>query len=329
MQSVIIAYSLAMATLIPASGWLADRFGTRRVYLAALALFTAGSLWCAMAPTLSWLTAARALQGAGGAMLLPVGRLAVLRAFPRERFLPAMAFVAVPGLIGPLLGPTLGGWLVEYASWHWIFLINLPIGVAGCLATMALMPDFRASAVERFDFSGYLLLAASMVSISLALDGMADMRMAQAVVLVLVLFGLVCLAAYWLRAARQPAPLFPPALFQIASFRVGTLGNLFARIGNSSMPFLIPLLLQVRLGYSALHAGPDDDSGGHRRHAGQARRPLPGRALGLPQGPDRQYGAGGLADRQLRAVFASHAILAAASCNWPCSARSIRCSSRR
>ena len=255
MQSVIIAYSLAMATLIPASGWLADRFGTRRVYLAALALFTAGSLWCAMAPTLSWLTAARALQGAGGAMLLPVGRLAVLRAFPRERFLPAMAFVAVPGLIGPLLGPTVGGWLVEYASWHWIFLINLPIGVAGCLATMALMPDFRASEVERFDFSGYLLLAASMVSISLAFDGMADMRMAQAVVLVLVLFGLVCLAAYWLRAARQPAPLFPPALFQIASFRVGTLGNLFARIGNSSMPFLIPLLLQVRLGYSALHAG--------------------------------------------------------------------------
>lgn len=256
MQSVIVAYSLVMAMLIPASGWLADRFGTRRLYLSALTLFTLGSLLCAYAPTLGWLTAARALQGAGGAMLLPVGRLAVLRAFPREKFLPAMAFVAVPGLIGPLLGPTLGGWLVEYASWHWIFLINLPIGLIGCVATIALMPDFRAGgAVERFDLSGYLLLAASMVTISLALDGVADTRMRHAIVLVLFMVGLVCLAAYWLRAARHPAPLFPLALFKINSFSVGVIGNLFARIGSSSMPFLIPLLLQVQLGYSALDAG--------------------------------------------------------------------------
>ena len=255
MQSVIIAYSLAMATLIPASGWIADRFGTRRVYLGALALFTIGSLLCAYAPSLSWLTAARAIQGAGGAMLMPVGRLSVLRAFPREKFLPAMAFVAVPGLIGPLLGPTLGGWLVEYASWHWIFLINIPIGVLGSFAAMALMPDFRADTVERFDFAGYVLLAASMVMISLALDGMADMRMRQAIVLVLIIFGLVCLAAYWLRAVRHPAPLFPLDLFKVNSFSVGAIGNLFARIGSSSMPFMIPLLLQVNLGYSAFHAG--------------------------------------------------------------------------
>lgn len=255
MQSVIIAYTLAMATLIPASGWIADRFGTRRVFLGALVLFSLGSLMCAYAPSLSWLTASRAIQGAGGAMLLPVGRLAVLRAFPREKFMPAMTMVAIPGLIGPLLGPTLGGWLVEYASWHWIFLINIPIGVLGCMATMSLMPDFRADAVERFDVAGYVLLAASMVMISLALDGLADKGMRQAIVVVLILFGLVCLAAYWLRAARHPAPLFPLALFQVNSFSVGAFGNLFARIGNSSMPFLIPLLLQVKLGYSALHAG--------------------------------------------------------------------------
>lgn len=255
MQSVIIAYSLAMATLIPASGWMADRFGTRRVYLGALLLFSLGSLLCAYAPSLPYLTAARALQGAGGAMLLPVGRLAVLRAFPREQFMPAMTFVAIPGLIGPLLGPTLGGWLVEYASWHWIFLINIPMGVLGCIATIALMPDFRAAAVARFDLAGYVLLAASMVMISLGLDGLADTRMRHAIVLVLILFGLMCLVAYWLRAARHPAPLFSLALFKVGSFSVGAFGNLFARIGNSSMPFLIPLLLQVNLGYSALHAG--------------------------------------------------------------------------
>ena len=166
-----------------------------------------------------------------------------------------MTFVAIPGLIGPLLGPTLGGWLVEYASWHWIFLINIPIGAIGCLATMALMPDFRAETVERFDFSGYVLLAASMVMISLALDGLTDTGMRHAVVLVLIIFGLVCLAAYWLRASRHPTPLFPLALFKVGSFSVGAFGNLFARIGSSSMPFMIPLLLQVNLGYSALHAG--------------------------------------------------------------------------
>jgi EmrB/QacA subfamily drug resistance transporter len=255
MQSVIIAYSLAMAMLIPASGWIADRFGTRRVYLGALTVFSFGSLLCAYSPTLSLLTAARAIQGAGGAMLLPVGRLAVLRAFPREKFMPAMTLVAIPGLIGPLLGPTLGGWLVEYASWRWIFLINLPIGALGCLATLALMPEFRGASIERFDFSGYVLLAASMVMISLALDGLADMGMRHAVVLVLIIFGLICLAAYWLRASRHPAPLFPLALFKVGSFCVGAFGNLFARIGNSCMPFMIPLLLQVNLGYSAFHAG--------------------------------------------------------------------------
>lgn len=255
MQSVVIAYSLAMAMLIPSSGWIADRFGTRRVFLGALLVFSCGSLLCAYSPSLSLLTAARAIQGAGGAMLLPVGRLAVLRAFPREKFMPAMTLVAIPGLIGPLLGPTLGGWLVEYASWHWIFLINIPIGLLGCAATLALMPDFRGTNMERFDVPGYVLLAASMVMISLALNGLADMGMRHAAVLVLIIFGLVCVAAYWLRAARHPAPLFPLALFHVGSFSVGAFGNLFARIGNSSMPFMIPLLLQVNLGYSAFHAG--------------------------------------------------------------------------
>ena len=254
MHSVVISYALAMATLIPASGWIADRFGTRRAFMAAIALFTLGSLFCALSHSLTQLVLSRILQGIGGAMLLPVGRLAVLRAFPRERFLSAMAFVTIPGLVGPMIGPTLGGWLVEYASWHWIFLINLPVGLLGCIMTHRYMLDARQAQLGSFDLIGYLLLAFSMISISLAVDGFSDLALRQLVV-ILLMFGFACLAAYWLRAARREDALFPLRLFGINTFSVGILGNLFARIGTGAMPFLIPLLLQVCLGYTPAQAG--------------------------------------------------------------------------
>ena len=254
MHSVVTSYALAMATLIPASGWIADRFGTRRAFMAAIVLFSLGSLFCALSHNLTQLVLARILQGIGGAMLLPVGRLAVLRAFPRERFLSAMAFVTVPGLVGPLIGPTLGGWLVEYASWHWIFLINLPVGLAGCIMTHRYMRDAQRERVGSFDLIGYLLLAFSMVGISLAVDGFSDLALRQFTV-ILLMFGFACLAAYWLRAARRTDALFPLRLFEINTFSVGILGNLFARIGTGAMPFLIPLLLQVCLGYTPAQAG--------------------------------------------------------------------------
>ena len=254
MQSVVIAYALTMAMLIPASGWLADRFGTRRTFFSAILLFIVGSLLCAASHTLLQLTGARVVQGAGGAMLLPVGRLAILRAFPRERLLAAMSFIAIPGLIGPLVGPTLGGWLVEVASWHWIFLINVPIGLAGCICTFALMPDSRAS-VAPFDLGGYMLLAVGMVAVSFAVDGLSELSLRHATVLLLLVFGLASLTAYWLRAPQQRYPLFPASVFHTPTFSIGLLGNLFARLGSSSMPFLTPLLLQVSLGYSPFHAG--------------------------------------------------------------------------
>ena len=255
MQSVVVAYSLAMAMLIPASGWVADRFGARRVYFLAIVFFVAGSVFCALSHSLTQLVAARVLQGLGGALLLPVGRLVVLRTFPREKFLQAMSFVAIPGLIGPLIGPTLGGWLVEVASWHWIFLINVPVGLLGCAATMRYMPGVAAPTVARFDLAGYLMLAFGMVALSLALDGLAGLGLRQASVLVLMIFGLASLVAYWLHAARRPDPLFSPRLFSVDTLRIGLLGNLFARLGSSCMPFLIPLLLQVTMGYSPLQAG--------------------------------------------------------------------------
>ena len=255
MQSVIIAYALTMAMLIPASGWLADRYGLRRAFMSAIVLFMVGSILCAMSHSLVQLTAARVIQGSGGAMLLPVGRLAVLRAYPREKLLQAMSFVAVPGLVGPLVGPMLGGWLVEIASWHWIFLINIPIGLAGCVATALYMPEDRVPQVPRFDLAGYLLLALGMVATSFALDGLSELSFQHATVLLLLIFGLVSLVAYWLRAAQQTQPLFPPRIFATHTFSIGLLGNLFARLGSGSMPFLVPLLLQVSLGYTPFHAG--------------------------------------------------------------------------
>ena len=254
MQSVIIAYMLTMATVIPASGWLADRVGTRRTFFSAIFLFTLGSVCCAAAHTLNQLVAARVLQGLGGAMLLPVGRLTVLRALPRELFLPAMSFITVPGLLGPLIGPTLGGWLVQWASWHWIFLINVPIGLVGGIVALRVMPDLRRDP-GRFDLSGYLQLAAGMVALSIAMDGLAERGLHQATVLVLLLFGLAAICAYWLHAGSRPDPLFNLDLFRIPSFRVGVLGNLFSRIGSGSMPFLLPLLLQLSLGYSPAQSG--------------------------------------------------------------------------
>ncbi|MET4578411.1 multidrug transporter subunit MdtD [Ottowia thiooxydans] len=255
MQSVVVAYALTMAALIPASGWLADRFGTQRVFFGAIVLFTLGSAACAASTQLDQLVAARVLQGAGGAMLLPVGRLTVLRGIPRDKFLDAMSFVAIPGLIGPLIGPTLGGWIVETLSWHWIFLINLPVGILGALATFRWMPNLRGSDLQRFDLSGYLLLTGSMLAISVAMDGLSSLGLRQATVLVLLLGGLAALAAYWLHALKHPAPLFSPRLFQVQSFRVGLLGNLFARIGSGAMPYLIPLTMQLSMGYSPSQAG--------------------------------------------------------------------------
>lgn len=254
MQAVVFAYALTVALLIPASGWLSDRFGTRRVFFLAVLVFTAGSLACALAPGFGWLVAGRVVQGIGGAMLLPVGRLAVLRSVPRRDFLAAMTFVTVPGLVGPLVGPTLGGWLVDVASWPWIFLINLPLGVAGAVATLRWMPDLRVP-VARFDLAGYLLLAFAMLAISLALDSLSGAVASRGGALVLLVAGLVALASYWLHAARAPAPLFPLSLFRVRTYGVGVLGNLFARMGSGGMPYLIPLLLQVGLGYPAAHAG--------------------------------------------------------------------------
>ena len=255
MQSVVIAYLLTVALFIPASGWVADRFGTRRTFMAAIVLFSIGSLLCALSPSLPWLVAARVVQGIGGAFLLPVGRLAVLRAFPREQLVRVLAFVSLPGMVGPLIGPPLGGWIVEVASWHWVFLINLPVGVLGVIATLRYMPDLRGPSGKRFDFAGFVMFSVGLVMVSLGLQGFGEHALSAAWSLLLLAAGLASMAMYWLHAARQEQALFSLALFEIPTFRIGILGGLFARLGSGAMPYLTPLFLQLGLGYAPSRAG--------------------------------------------------------------------------
>lgn len=256
MQSVVIAYMLTVALLIPASGWLADKFGNKRIFLFAIVLFTLGSLACGLSQTLEVLVASRIVQGVGGALMVPIGRLIVLRAYPREQLVNVMSFITIPGLVGPLVGPTLGGFLVQYTSWHWIFFINIPVGIIGILSTLKYMPKLaRAGELSHFDRLGFALFAAFMLALTLGLEGIGELHLAYAPMVMLMIFGLICLVAYILHARRIPKPLFSPELFGVRNFSVGILGNLFARLGNGAMPFLTPLLLQIGLGYSPMKAG--------------------------------------------------------------------------
>lgn len=254
MHLVIVAYVLTLALMLPASGWLADRFGIRRIFFSAIVLFTLGSLFCAQSQTLDTLILSRVVQGIGGAMMVPVGRLAVMKLVPREQYMAAMVFVTLPGQIGPLLGPTVGGALVQYASWHWIFLINLPVGIIGGIATLLLMSDEKMKS-RRFDGTGFLLLAMTMVGLTLALDGNKSLGLSAPAITLLMIAGGLSLCGYWLHARRHPHALFPLTLFSQGTYRIGLLGSFAARIGSGMLPFMTPLFLQVALGFSPFHAG--------------------------------------------------------------------------
>ena len=217
MHMIIVSYVLTVAVMLPASGWLADRVGVRNIFFTAIVLFTAGSLFCAQASTLDQLVMARVLQGVGGAMMVPVGRLTVMKIVPRDQYMAAMTFVTLPGQVGPLLGPALGGVLVEYASWHWIFLINIPVGIVGAIATLCLMPNYTLQ-TRRFDLSGFLLLAAGMATLTLALDGQRGLGISSRWLAGLVAVGLAALLLYLWHARGNARALFSLNLFRNRTF---------------------------------------------------------------------------------------------------------------
>jgi len=240
---------------IPVSGWAADRFGTKRLFEWAVLLFTAGSLLCGIAVNLPMLVASRLVQGMGGAMMTPVGRLALVRAFPRSEMITVMNFVLIPALIGPLLGPVAGGLIVHWFHWRTIFFINLPLGLFGYWLARRTMPDFRDDETGPLDWRGFLLFGSGILLLSYVLEVLGDHSLPYVVALQLGLCAVALLGLYLVHARRIPAPILDLAIWRTRTFRISVGGGFITRLGVGGMPFLLPLLYQVGLGYAPWQAG--------------------------------------------------------------------------
>lgn len=254
-QSVVLSYIITVAFFLPLSGWLADRFGSKRIFMGAIILFTLGSLFCAASKTLLQLVLSRIFQGLGGALLVPVGRLEVLKLYPPRMLVSILSFVVIPGLIGPLIGPVVGGFLVEYATWHWIFLINLPVGILCLIASFFWFPDIREENPSKFDFFGFLLFSLFIILISFAVNEAKLIDLTLKDKGYLFLLSLIMLGAYYVYAQCKKDPLFPLGIFKIKTFSIGILSNVCSRISSGAMPFLTPLMLQVGMKFSPSKAG--------------------------------------------------------------------------
>lgn len=255
LKGVLTSYTLCLAVFIPISGWMADRFGTRRVFTWAVCLFTLGSLACGAAQNSPMLVAARVIQGIGGAMMTPVGRLALVRTFPKSEMIAAMNYVVIPALIGPLLGPFVGGLVVHWLPWRSIFLLNLPIGLLGLWLIKRHMPDYRDPAVAPIDRIGFLLFGSGIALLSYVLEIFGEHRLPAVSVATLFLISLTLLGVYGWHGNRIANPLMRLGLFKIRTFNVAVLGGIITRLGVGGMPFLLPLLYQIGLGYPAWKAG--------------------------------------------------------------------------
>lgn len=254
MQSTIVSYALTLAVFIPVSGYLADKFGTRNIFIISLFLFAFGSFCCALSTNLVMLDTFRVVQGIGGAMMVPVSRLALLKTFARDKFLDAINTSTLLGLIGPFVGPLLGGYLVEHATWHWIFLINVPIGVIGVVLSIFFMPNVKGTK-QKFDGIGVVLISLAFILITMGFEFLSE-NYSYLLSIVLIIVSMLFLISYYFYAQKkQEKAIFPLSLFKIHTFNIGIWGNLLCRIGSQSIPFLIPLYLQLVYSYSPLESG--------------------------------------------------------------------------
>jgi EmrB/QacA subfamily drug resistance transporter len=255
LKLALTSYLLALAIFIPASGWAADRFGARLVFRLAIVVFAAGSIACGASSTLPGLVAARVLQGMGGAMMVPVGRLVVLRSSPKAGLVGALAWLTVPALIGPVLGPPVGGFITTYLQWRWIFWINIPIAVLGLILSTLYIPDIRADTARSFDARGFLLLGPGLV-LSLTGATISGLGIAPGpVIWALTALGIALVVLYIRHARTAPDPLIDIRLVRLPTFRISVGGGTLFRIGSGSLPFLLPLMLQVGFGLTAFQSG--------------------------------------------------------------------------
>jgi EmrB/QacA subfamily drug resistance transporter len=254
MKAVLSSYTLSVAVFVPVSGWLADRFGTRRIFSTAIALFTLGSVLCGLSTDIHMLVASRIVQGLGGAMMVPVGRLTLVRSFAKSELVKAMSFVAIPALIGPMLGPVAGGFIVHYVHWRAIFFVNLPIGLLGLYLVHRHLPDYRSTHHDALDWVGLVLFSSGIALLSYVLEVFGEHTLSVREMLSLLAISLALLAAYGRHALTLARPLLRLALLRIRTFRIAVSGSFVTRLGAGGMPFLLPLLYQVGMGYSPVQA---------------------------------------------------------------------------
>jgi EmrB/QacA subfamily drug resistance transporter len=254
-KAVLASYTLSLAVFIPVSGWMADRFGTRRVFSTAIGLFTLGSVLCGFATSIDMLVACRVLQGMGGAMMMPVGRMTLARTFGKANLVRVMSFVAIPSQIGPMVGPVAGGLIVSYINWRGVFFVNLPVGLLGIYFVYRRLPDYREPKTHPLDVLGMVLFSGGIALLSYVLQVFGDHRLSLAEMLVLVALAALLLAGYGLRAVLTAFPLLNLSLFRIRTFRAAVSGGFVTRLGLGGIPFLFPLLYQIGMGLSPIQSG--------------------------------------------------------------------------
>lgn len=255
LKLALTSYLLSLAVFIPASGWLADRFGVRLIFRAALIIFTLASIACGLSNSMGELVAARVVQGIGGAMMVPVGRLVILRSVKKSELVGALAWFTVPALLGPVLGPPLGGFITTYFDWRWIFWINIPVGIAGVVLSTIFFPDIRAEERERFDTRGFFLLGFGLATFVTGSTTIGLGVLPTAVVISLLVVGATLLALYVWHSRRVPSPIIDLRLLRLTTFRASIAGGFLFRMGAGALPFLLPLMLQLAFGMTPFESG--------------------------------------------------------------------------
>src|ERR1700684_3050465 len=255
MKAVLASYTLSLAVFIPISGWMANRFGTRRVFASAIGIFTLGSFLCGISNNIHLLVACRVLQGCGGAMMIPVGRLTLVRTFAKSDLLRAMSFVSIPALVAPMLGPIAGGLIVGYLHWRVIFFLNIPIGLTGLILVHLHLPDYRQERTPPLDVVGLILFGSGVALLSYVLEIFGEHALSATEMAGLLALSIALLAGYGIHGSNIPFPLLQLTLFGIRTFRAAVSGSFFTRLGIGGVPFLLPLLYQVGLGFSPVQSG--------------------------------------------------------------------------
>ncbi len=251
----ITSYMFSLAVFIPLSGWVADRFGARSVFRSAIVVFILGSILCGISHSLWQLVGARIIQGMGGAMMVPVGRLVMLRTVPRAELVSAMAWLTTPALIGPVMGPPLGGFIVTYASWRWIFFVNVPIGILGLILASLFIPNVKEKIREPLDLRGFILMAFALSGLVFGFETAGRHLLPNEVVIGLVAVGLICLALYFRHVRNIKHPIIDLGLAKFKTYRAAITGGSLFRTGIGALPFLLPLMLQVGFGVTPVTSG--------------------------------------------------------------------------